>query len=439
MVMHRIRRGCLTAGLLAWIVFGPRHSEAQYTANFQTNIISGVTSNWLGDYLVGNNNFADALLIQGSGVLTDTNGVLGNTSASSNNSVVVSGPGSIWSNGQDLIVGWLGAGNQLVVSNGGNVAAYLFWIGGDSSGSSNNSVTVDGAGSALVVGDDLEIGFFSTGNSLAVRHGGQVFSATNSLGFTGLIGTNNSALVSDFGSMWRDDSSGLLIGEIGGFGNQLIISNQGQVVDAKGVVGFVATSNSVRVADGGVWQNGILWVGFEGTNNGVVVAGGTVVATNLIVGVRTQAWDNVLELDGGHLTVTNGTGTGVLDVQRGQLIVNGGVLQANTLVISNHYASFVHTGGTVIVGNVILDPNTFRIVSAARQSNDMLVTWMMGPGITNTLQATSGDGNGGYSTNGFTDIFIVTNNAVAGTVTNYLDVGAATNVSARYYRARLVP
>ena len=58
----------------------------------------------------------------------------------------------------------------------------------------------------------------------------------------------------------------------------------------------------------------------------------------------------------------------------------------------------------------------------------------MGSGKTNALQATNG---GGYGTNGFADIFTVTN--TLGTVTNYLDVGGATNVPARYYRVRLVP
>jgi hypothetical protein len=93
----------------------------------------------------------------------------------------------------------------------------------------------------------------------------------------------------------------------------------------------------------------------------------------------------------------------------------------------------------LIVGNVVLDPNTFRIVSITPQGNDMLVMWMMGPGATNTLQATNGGPGHGYNTNGFTDIFIVTNNTTVGTLTNYLDIGAATNALARYYRARLVP
>lgn len=129
----------------------------------------------------------------------------------------------------------------------------------------------------------------------------------------------------------------------------------------------------------------------------------------------------------------------MLDVRQGELIVSGGVLQADTLVITNACAQFIHTGGTLIVSNVVLDPNTFRIVSLARQSNDMLVTWMMGPGATNTLQAAAGNGSGGYSTNGFTDIFVVTNNTTIGTVTNYVDIDVATNSPARYYRARFVP
>jgi hypothetical protein len=86
-----------------------------------------------------------------------------------------------------------------------------------------------------------------------------------------------------------------------------------------------------------------------------------------------------------------------------------------------------------------VNPNLFRILSIAQQTNGMLVTWMMGPGATNTLQVTNGDANGNYNTNDFTDIFVVTNNPTLGMVTNYLDLGATTNGSARYYRARLVP
>jgi hypothetical protein len=81
--------------------------------------------------------------------------------------------------------------------------------------------------------------------------------------------------------------------------------------------------------------------------------------------------------------------------------------------------------------------STFRITSVMSTGANLLVTWTMGSGKTNALQVTPGDGSGNFSTNSFADIFTVTN--TIGTVTNYLDLGAATNVPSRYYRVRLVP
>lgn len=83
------------------------------------------------------------------------------------------------------------------------------------------------------------------------------------------------------------------------------------------------------------------------------------------------------------------------------------------------------------------DPNdsasAFRVTSVVQTNSDICVTWMMGPGKTNALQAlTTTD----FTTN-MADIFTVTN--TTGTITNYLDVGAAANEPARFYRVRLVP
>jgi pectate lyase len=81
--------------------------------------------------------------------------------------------------------------------------------------------------------------------------------------------------------------------------------------------------------------------------------------------------------------------------------------------------------------------SAFRITNVVSTGSDVLVSWMMGPGRTNALQRTTGNGSGGYATNGFTDIFTVTN--TVGIITNYPDAGGATNALARYYRVRLVP
>jgi hypothetical protein len=87
--------------------------------------------------------------------------------------------------------------------------------------------------------------------------------------------------------------------------------------------------------------------------------------------------------------------------------------------------------------------SAFRILSLSPTNlclqppcNDLFITWMTGIGKTNSVQAAAGDVDGGF-TNDFTDLFTVTN--TVGTVTNYLDLGAATNGPARFYRVRLVP
>ena len=78
---------------------------------------------------------------------------------------------------------------------------------------------------------------------------------------------------------------------------------------------------------------------------------------------------------------------------------------------------------------------TFAITAVAQEGNNLRVTWTMGSGKTNALErSTSPTGN--YSTN-FAEIFSVTN--TIGAATNYVDLSAATNAPARYYRIRLVP
>jgi hypothetical protein len=73
----------------------------------------------------------------------------------------------------------------------------------------------------------------------------------------------------------------------------------------------------------------------------------------------------------------------------------------------------------------------FGITSVAREADDLCISWMTAAGKTNALER-----SGSIST-GFTAIFTVTN--TTSTTTNYLDVGASTNIPAQYYRIRLVP
>ena len=76
--------------------------------------------------------------------------------------------------------------------------------------------------------------------------------------------------------------------------------------------------------------------------------------------------------------------------------------------------------------------SALRITSITQEDNDLRITWTMGSGRTNVLQ--QADSLNGSGT--FTDAFTV---LTVGSVTNYLDVGAATSAPVRYYRVRLGP
>ena len=83
--------------------------------------------------------------------------------------------------------------------------------------------------------------------------------------------------------------------------------------------------------------------------------------------------------------------------------------------------------------------SALRIVSVTPEGNDIAITWTTAGVRTNAVQATIGDGSGGYSTN-FVDISApIVIPADGDATTNYLDPGAATNWPARFYRVRLVP
>jgi len=87
--------------------------------------------------------------------------------------VTVTGGGSVWSNRDDLIIGYINSGNTLIISNGGTVFNGNGLIGVNS-GSSNNTVTVTGAGSTWNNSGALFIGLNGGNNRLNVLAGSAV-------------------------------------------------------------------------------------------------------------------------------------------------------------------------------------------------------------------------------------------------------------------------
>jgi uncharacterized protein (DUF362 family) len=88
-----------------------------------------------------------------------------------------------------------------------------------------------------------------------------------------------------------------------------------------------------------------------------------------------------------------------------------------------------------------MDANStpFRLTAITRQGNDIRISWTTQGGTTNRLQIAPDIASGSSSTNftNLSSVVVPLGKYLAST--NYLDVGGATNVPARYFRVRLGP
>jgi T5SS/PEP-CTERM-associated repeat protein len=451
-------------------------------------LVGGANSVWANssDMYVGYFTVGNSLVISSGGLVINDYGFVGEVTGSDNNSVLVTGAGSVWTNYDDVYVGDSGAGNSLVISNGGWVINDYGFVG-EVAGSDNNSVLVTGAGSVWTNYDDMYVGGYGEGSSLVISNGGRVSDDMGVIGYD----TNsfyNQVLVTGAGSVWSNTTA-VFVGYYGP-SNSLVISNGGLVADDWGLIGeanSTSSDNTVWVEPGGVWRNQQLAVGDLGSQNTLFLEGGSVFATNMEVGYNSLYCNNLVQLDSGQIIVTNQTHSAVLEVYDGTFVLNGGTLRVDTLIVTNDCAQFLHVGGTLIYGSLQLNPNesavgdgipnwwklqygfdpldptlagadpdhdgannleeylagtnptnaasVFHILSAAKANLDMRVTWSTVGGHSYVLQT-----NGNLGAGTFADFSPVI--SVGGTnegTTNYLDSGAATNHSSRFYRVRLGP
>ncbi len=165
-------------------------------------LVSGSGAVWTngGTLTVGflANALSNRLTISGSGVVANFAGTIGSSSGANSNWVVVTDSGSVWSNVGGLFVGKSGAGNFMIISNGASVVSTTGFISSASSGS-NNYAVVTGNGSIWQNLTSLNVGSnsLSSGASawLTVLNGGTVEADTLQSGFnsSGFI-TNQSGI-----------------------------------------------------------------------------------------------------------------------------------------------------------------------------------------------------------------------------------------------------
>ncbi len=344
-----------------------------------TNTVNGVTNNYSSGYTLGTNGAFNVLIVTNAGKANVTGGfsIVGNSAVSSNNTVLVSGPGSIWSNAFFVFIGNTGSFNQLIVNNGGKVFDSTGGSIGDSSGANNNSVTVTGAGSVWTnnSGSTLLVGNFGSGNNVTIANGGAVFNGAASSSVIGSNSTanNNWVTVTGSGSVWNNNNSSVIVG-MSGSGNTLTIANSGAVSGIAGTIGNYsgANNNSVIVTDAGsVWSNtASVTVGKYGSGNYLAITnGGKVVNVNndgsigygssansnaLIVTGPGSVWNNIsgslyVGNSGSGNTLTIATSGSVVDGAYGYIGYNSGA-NNNSVTVTGSGSVWSNNSG-VIVGS----------------------------------------------------------------------------------------
>ena len=257
------------------------------------------------DVFVGYAGSSNSLVISNGASVTDRIGFIGNDTISSNNSVLVTGTNSAWTNTGDLLVGYGGSSNSLVISSGGSVVNSNGYIGFTTS--SNNLVTVTGTNSAWTNTGDLRVGYEGSSNSLVISDGGSV---TNQSGFVGYTtnSSNNSVLVTGTNSAWTNTTY-LFVG-YNGSSNSLVISNRGSVVSSGGFIGNSTNSsnNIVTVSGTGsiLTNTGELFIGNFGSSNSLVISNRASVINNSgLIGATADASNNIVVVTGSNSTWIN--------------------------------------------------------------------------------------------------------------------------------------
>lgn len=281
-------------------------------------LVTGLGSVWSnsgGFALAGMDN---SLRISGGGQVVVLNGfsTVGSISSSSNNSVLVTGPGSVWSNSSRLIVGFASTSSSLVISNGGQVFNNDCYLGQEG-GSHNNSVVVTGPNSVWTNRGGVLIGLSGAGteNSLLISDGAHVFSNPSGLGDAGLIGyasDSNNVLITGTGSVWSVNGSFAVSGNSfthsPAAANSLTIGNGGQLFDSTGILGYDTGNNNSSVlvtGFGSIWSNAnSLSIG--GSRNSLVISnGGKVVNNSALVGASSFGGSNSVHVIGGGVWQNN--------------------------------------------------------------------------------------------------------------------------------------
>jgi len=389
-----------------------------FFADSTTNLIDTITLNLNSptNAVVGNIGSNNRLTITNGGTLNSTFGQIALSTGSSSNVVVVTGTNSQWNNATNLLVGLQGWFNTLQITNGGKASNNLGVIGFGPS-ASNNVVVVSGTNSAWINRNDLIVGYSGQRNSLLITNWGAVTAAGVTVGFGSSVIANNRLTVSSGGTLRSTNASRTAILDVrlgtnvlnGGIieADQLVVTNfegffefnGGTLITRGGSInkdngmnfqvgalpGFPAATWDVRSNANPTLVTGGVFLGCPAANTTLLITnGGTLSSSFLSIGFSPGTSNNTATISGPSSVCTNG---GFLTV--------GNYGPSNTLYITNGGAAYSGIGyigfnsdadynKVTVSGSKSLWKNNGELrVGNSGSFNSLLIT--NGGGVSNTV------------------------------------------------------
>ncbi len=334
-----------------------------------------------GNFKLGSFDANNTLIVSNGGTFISSSANIGIDSPGNNNTAMVVGANSLWTNSGTITLGNVQFGgnanaNVMFILGGGKVIDTGATIGLYSS--VNDKVVVSDAGSIWTNTGTVTIGLSNgvTGSSLIISNGGSVY---NNTGILGLNGSSNRALVTDSNSLWWNT---ILHAGLGAMNESLVISNTASVVDMTGYVGTASaamTNNAVVTDSGTIWSNTVRFVvGQTGQVNQVTITnGGRVWSANSTLGEMGASSNNTVLVTsaGSSWITTNQLRIGNYGSSNQVIVAGGGLLQS----------AFGYVGYTVGATN-----NTVLVTDTGSMWSNTAGLFISQTGVTSSVTITNG-------------------------------------------------
>ena len=329
-------------------------TEFPLALNAGNMTLTGAGSSWntgTNTLSVGNSSQGASVVVAGgASVVSEGLLALGMNAGASNNSVLVTGTGSTWSNSGSLTIGDAGEGT-LTIANGGSVSANAVIIasqagssgtlnfgslgGSDTAGNFLPPVISFGSGSGRINFNQTDTvaatGFSGNGSLNQLGSGTTILTGTNTYsgtttvnrgtlvvydksfqGTSSLMLNGGTMILAGSGSSWNTGANTLIVGN-NSPGVSLVVSNGASLTSDSGILGqdSGASNNSILVTGAGsTWTNeSVLYVGDRSSGNSVKVSAGATVSV-FALQIGNYGSGNSLEVSDGGQLLTGGNGSG---------------------------------------------------------------------------------------------------------------------------------